>query len=290
MFKHADTVYMDLVQDILENGEKRPDRTGTGTLSLFGPQIQFDLRDGFPLLTTKKVFFTGVKAELLWILSGSTNNNDLEAMGTTIWQEWAKPDGDLGPIYGKQWRSWQTFKSHPWESKGWALEDKPIDQIQKAIDLLNTDPHSRRNVVSAWNVADLDKMALNPCHAMFQLYASDEPEVEHLGYKGFVDLKMFQRSADVALGVPFNIASYALLLEMFGKASKRIPRRLTITFGDVHAYLNHLDGLKEQRTRIPLEMPEIHIENFTDIFAVRMQDIKLINYKPHPSIPFAVSV
>ena len=227
--------YLDLIRDILEHGEIREDRTGTGTKSVFGTQTRYDLRDGFPLLTTKKVLFAAVVRELLWFLRGSTNIHDDLTHHTPIWDAWADENGNLGPIYGHQWRNWGGTG---------------IDQIQNAIELLKTDPTSRRNIVSAWNVADLPDMKLPPCHAFFQFYAARE---------GKLDLQLYQRSADLALGVPFNIASYALLLSMVAQEVGMQARHFVHTIGDAHVYLNHMDGLHEQLQRTPKALPKLQI-------------------------------
>lgn len=266
--------YLDLVAYILENGERKTDRTGTGTLSVFGYQNRFDLRDGFPLLTTKKVLFTSVVLELLWFLKGATNINDGLSPQTKIWDAWADPDGNLGPIYGYQWRKWEKYR----ETETGILKEH-VDQIQQVIQSLKTNPDSRRHIVSAWNVSDIDRMALPPCHTFFQLYTVN----------GFLDLQLYQRSADVALGVPFNIASYALLLMMIAQECELTPRHFIHTFGDAHIYLNHVDGLKEQLTRTPGQLPTVTIRK-KSIFELTPDDFELHNYAPAPFIKFPIAV
>lgn len=272
--------YLDLVRQVLTEGEERKDRTNTGTLSVFGAQTRYDLRDGFPLVTTKKVIFDSVVKELLWFLRGETN---IKTLGCGIWDAWARPDGGLGPIYGLQWRSWKelTFDT-------WGNADEPIlhDQIAKAAELLLTDPYSRRNIVSAWNVADLSMMALQPCHVMFQLYASQH---------GSLDLHFYQRSADLLVGVPFNIASYALLLMMFAQHAHLSPRYLIHTIGDAHVYLNHIDGARRQLEREPLPLPSVRIKRDFDLsspytMTLTPDDIELLGYRHYPAIKFPVAV
>lgn len=256
--------YLDLIQHILDHGEHRTDRTGTGTLSVFGAQTRYDLRDGFPLLTTKKVLFSAVVRELLWFLRGSTNIHDDLAEHTPIWNAWADDNGDLGPIYGYQWRNWGG---------------QGIDQIRRAIDQIKTDPTSRRIIVSAWNVGDLEDMRLPPCHAFFQFYVSG----------GFLDLQLYQRSADMALGVPFNIASYALLLMMVAGECGLTARHFVHTLGDAHVYVNHVDGLKEQLAREPLPRPRVTIAD-KPVLELTYDDIVLHDYRHHPFIRFKVAV
>ena len=274
--------YQELVQRILDEGERRDDRTGTGTLSVFGAQTRYDLREGFPLLTTKKVLWSGVVRELLWFLRGSTNIRDDLTQHTPIWDAWADEAGELGPIYGHQWRRWgATFTQHAAD----ALPVDPprgaqgIDQIQQAIDLIKRDPTSRRIVVSAWNVADIPHMALPPCHALFQFHVT----------AGRLDLQLYQRSADIALGVPFNIASYALLLMLVARACGLTPGVLIHTLGDAHIYLNHIEGLKLQLTRAPYPLPRVELAD-KPIDALTFEDIQLCDYQHHPFIRFAVSV
>lgn len=256
--------YLDLIQQILDHGATKSDRTNTGTISLFGMQARYDLREGFPLLTTKKVLFSAVVRELLWFLKGSTNINDDLTQHTPIWDAWADEDGELGPIYGFQWRNWGG---------------QGIDQIAKAIDMVKNQPDSRRIIVSAWNVGDLDQMKLPPCHAFFQLYTVD----------GHLDLQLYQRSADMALGVPFNIASYALLLMMIAQECNLTPRFFIHTLGDAHIYSNHLEGLKKQLEREPKPLPTVTIASkpFNEL---AFEDIQLHDYEYHPFIRFPVAV
>lgn len=268
--------YLELVKHILENGEQRQDRTGTGTISIFGLQAKYDLRDGFPLLTTKKVNFTGVVRELLWFLRGSTNINDDLTQHTPIWDAWADENGELGPIYGYQWRKWPKFTFN--QSTG-QYERGHVDQIQQAINLIKTNPDSRRIIVSAWNVSDIDKMALPPCHMMFQFYVLSDR----------LDCQLYQRSADVALGVPFNIASYALLTMMMAQECGLVPGIFTHTFGDAHIYLDHLEGLKMQLTRKPGPLPSVQIAN-KPFFELCFEDFKLHNYAHQGFIKFPISV
>lgn len=267
--------YLDLIRYILENGEQRDDRTGTGTLSVFGMQAKYDLRQGFPLLTTKKVLFNSVLRELLWFLRGSTNINDDLTEHTPIWDAWAHEDGELGPIYGYQWRSWPKYVKD--ESGNYRVEH--VDQIKQAIQLIKTDPHSRRILVSAWNVADIDQMALPPCHLLFQFYVIN----------GRLDCQLYQRSADMALGVPFNIASYALLMMMMAKECKLTPGIFTHTLGDAHVYLNHVDGLKKQLQRNPGSLPAVEIAD-KPFFDLKFEDFTLKNYDPQGFIKFPVAV
>ena len=257
--------YLDLARQILEHGEERRDRTGTGTLSLFGLQARYDLREGFPLVTTKKVLFPAVVRELLWFLRGSTNINDGLTQHTPIWDAWAKPDGELGPIYGHQWRNWGGTG---------------IDQIRQAIDLIRNDPTSRRIIVSAWNVADIPKMALPPCHTMFQFYVKDE----------WLDCQLYQRSADMALGVPFNIASYALLTHMVANEVGLKPRFFVHVLGDAHVYLNHRAGLELQLTRAPHPLPRLVLPPGKGVDEIVFEDVRLEGYVYHPFIKFEVSV
>jgi thymidylate synthase len=256
--------YLDLVQQVLEHGERRTDRTGVGTLSLFGAQTRYDLRQGFPLLTTKKVLFSAVVRELLWFLRGSTNIRDGLTQHTPIWDAWADADGELGPIYGYQWRNWGG---------------QGIDQIANAIETIRRDPGSRRNIVSAWNVADLPKMKLPPCHAFFQFYAQGS----------FLDCQLYQRSADLALGVPFNLASYALLLSMIAQECGLVPRYFIHTFGDAHIYLNHVEGLRTQLAREPRPLPHLQLAAKPTL-EMAFEDISIKNYDPHPFIKFEVAV
>ena len=256
--------YLDLIQQILEHGDEKGDRTGTGTRSLFGLQARYDLRDGFPLVTTKKVLFKAVVRELLWFLKGSTNINDELTQHTPIWDAWADEDGELGPIYGHQWRNWGGTG---------------IDQIENAIQLIKTNPESRRIIVSAWNVADIPKMALPPCHAFFQFYVVN----------GHLDCQLYQRSADMALGVPFNIASYALLTHMVAQECGLTPRYFVHVLGDAHVYLNHIEGLKKQLLREPHPLPKLVLAD-KPMSDLRFEDIQLEGYTHHPFIRFKVAV
>jgi thymidylate synthase len=270
--------YLDLVAHVLENGERRDDRTGTGTISAFGAQAKYDLRQGFPLLTTKKVKFDGVLRELLWFLSGSTNINDGLTQYTPIWDAWADDKGDLGPIYGYQWRNWEKFTCNP---ESGHFEISHVDQIQQALDLIKTNPDSRRIVVSAWNVSDLEKVKVAPpfCHTLFQFYVIN----------GRLDFHLYQRSADLALGVPFNIASYALLMTMFAQECNLTPGIFTHSFGDVHVYLDHVDGLKKQLQRQPGKLPRLEIAR-KPFWDLRYEDFTLHDYAPQGFIKFPVSV
>lgn len=263
--------YKNLLTEIMQRGQRRSERTGTGAVSLFAPQeLRFNLEEGFPILTTKKVHFKSVVTELLWFLKGSTNTAFLNRNGVTIWDEWADENGELGAVYGKQWRKWTT------------QHGARIDQIAGLIDQLKTNPTSRRHIVSAWNVADLDKMALPPCHAFFQCYVDNS---------GGLDLKMYQRSADAFLGVPFNIASYALLCHLLARAASLKPRRLIISFGDAHIYNNHFEQVETLLSRPPLELPTLKFNtDNTDIDSYNISDFELHNYKPHPAIKAPIAV
>lgn len=261
--------YQDLLLRILDQGVEKKDRTGTGTLSLFGHQMRFDLNDGFPLLTTKKLHLKSIIYELLWFLKGDTNIAYLQEHGVRIWNEWADENGDLGPVYGHQWRSWSS------------CDGQTIDQIRNAVDTIRTNPDSRRIIVSAWNVGELDKMALAPCHCLFQFYVAD----------GKLSCQLYQRSADVFLGVPFNIASYALLTMMMAQVCDLLAGDFVHTFGDVHIYLNHLEQVKEQLNREPRKLPEMKINpSVKDIFSFQFEDFELLNYNPYPHIPARVSI
>lgn len=268
--------YLDQIKQILDHGERREDRTGTGTVSVFGMQAKYDLREGFPLLTTKKVLFPAVVRELLWFLSGSTNINDDLTQHTPIWDAWADDKGDLGPVYGYQWRKWEKFVE---EGKTGLYRKEHIDQIQNAIDTIKSDPDSRRIIVNAWNVADLDKMRLPPCHLMFQFYVIN----------GRLDLMLYQRSADMALGVPFNIASYSLLMMIVARECGLTPGIFTHTLGDAHIYINHIEGLMKQLTRTPGQLPEVAISP-KPIFELGFEDFALKNYHPQGFIKFPVAV
>ncbi len=261
--------YLDLLQEILDTGVKRDDRTGVGCLSVFGRQLRFDLADGFPLVTTKKVHLKSVIHELLWFLAGDTNVAYLQDNGVRIWDEWADENGDLGPVYGKQWRSW----SGP--------NGRVIDQIANVVDEIKTNPDSRRLVVSAWNPADMDAMALPPCHCLFQFAVLD----------GKLSCQLYQRSADMFLGVPFNIASYALLTHMMAQATGLGVGEFVHTFGDAHIYTNHLDQVREQLSREPRPLPTLRLNpQVRDVFAFRFQDIAVEHYDPHPAIKAEVAV
>ncbi|HEY8429219.1 MAG TPA: thymidylate synthase [Sandaracinaceae bacterium] len=261
--------YLSLLRDVRENGTRKEDRTGTGTLSVFGRQLRFDLRRGFPLVTTKKVHLKSVIYELLWFLRGDTNVRWLNEHGVTIWDEWAREDGDLGPIYGYQWRSWP------------APDGRHIDQIARLLHDLRETPHSRRLVVSAWNVADLDRMALAPCHALFQFYVAD----------GRLSCQLYQRSADLFLGVPFNIASYSLLTMMIAQVVGLEPGEFVHTFGDAHIYLNHLEQVDTQLSRTPRPLPRMVLDpSVHDLFAFEYEHFRLEGYDPWPRIPAPVAV
>jgi len=261
--------YLDLMKHVLEHGARKSDRTGTGTLSVFGAQLRFDLAAGFPLLTTKKVHLKSIIHELLWFLKGETNTRYLKENGVSIWDEWADAKGNLGPVYGYQWRSWP------------APDGSHVDQISQVIEQLKKNPDSRRMIVSAWNVADLPKMALLPCHAFFQFYVAD----------GKLSCQMYQRSADMFLGVPFNIASYALLTLMVAQVSGLKAGELVHTFGDTHLYLNHLDQAREQLARSPRRQPEMKLNPAVkDLFRFKYEDFTLENYDPHPAIKAPVAV
>ena len=261
--------YLQLLQHILDNGVSKTDRTGTGTISTFGYQMRFDLNKGFPLVTTKKVHLKSIVYELLWFLKGDTNIQYLKENGVRIWDEWADANGDLGPVYGKQWRSWACNNG------------KEIDQISEVIEQIKTNPDSRRLIVSAWNVADLPEMALMPCHNMFQFYVA----------KGRLSCQLYQRSADVFLGVPFNIASYALLTMMIAQVCGLQPGEFVHTFGDVHIYSNHLEQVKLQLSREPYPLPQMRLNpDVKNIFDFTYEDFTLTNYQSHPAIKAAVAV
>jgi thymidylate synthase len=261
--------YLDLMKHVLEQGTRKSDRTGTGTVSIFGAQLRFDLNAGFPLLTTKKVHLKSIIHELLWFLKGETNTRYLKEHGVTIWDEWADKSGNLGPVYGYQWRSWP------------APDGRHIDQVSQVIEQIRQNPDSRRMVVSAWNVADLPKMALLPCHAFFQFYVAG----------GRLSCQMYQRSADLFLGVPFNIASYALLTLMVAQACRLKPGDFVHTFGDTHLYLNHLDQAREQLSRSPRRLPFMRLNPAVkDLFQFQYEDFTLENYDPHPAIKAPIAV
>ena len=262
-------VFLDLMQHVLDHGVHKSDRTGTGTLSVFGHQMRFDLDKGFPLLTTKKLHLKSIVHELLWFLQGSTNVQYLRDHGVTIWDEWADARGELGPVYGYQWRSWP------------APDGTHIDQIAQVVNDIKKNPDSRRLIVSAWNVADIPRMALAPCHAFFQFYVAN----------GRLSCQLYQRSADIFLGVPFNIASYALLTMMIAQVTGLKPGDFVHTLGDAHIYLNHLDQVKEQLAREPRGLPTMHINpQIKDIFGFRFEDFRLDAYDPHPLIKAPIAV
>ena len=265
---HPEWQYLNLLRDILDNGVERGDRTGTGTLGVFGRQIRFDLARGFPLLTTKKLHLKSIIVELLWFLRGETNIAWLKENGCSIWNEWADAEGELGPVYGKQWRSWS------------APNGQSIDQIARLIEGLKTNPNGRRHIVSAWNPADIEDMALPPCHCLFQFFVAD----------GKLSCQLYQRSADVFLGVPFNIASYALLTMMMAQVVGLEPGEFVHTFGDAHLYLNHLEQAELQLTREPLPLPVMQIAPKTDLFAFDLSDFTLEGYEAWPHIKAAVAV
>ena len=265
---HPERPYLDLLADILANGVKRGDRTGVGTLGVFGRQMRFDLARGFPLLTTKKLHRKSIILELLWFLRGDTNVRWLQERGVSIWNEWADAEGELGPVYGKQWRSWA------------APDGRVVDQIAGVVHSLKTNPDSRRHIVSAWNPADVDDMALPPCHCLFQFYVAD----------GKLSCQLYQRSADVFLGVPFNIASYALLTLIVARVTGYQPGEFVHTLGDAHLYLNHLDQARLQLTREPLDLPVMQVADKDDLFAFEFEDFKLQGYRPHPAIPAPIAV
>ena len=265
----ADTCYCALMRHVLEFGVEKPDRTGTGTRSVFGYQMRFDLGQGFPLLTTKKLHLRSIIHELLWFLKGDTNIRYLTENGVTIWDEWADTDGNLGPVYGYQWRSWP------------APNGAHIDQITDVLNQIKANPDSRRLIVSAWNVADIPKMALAPCHAFFQFYVAD----------GKLSCQLYQRSADIFLGVPFNIASYALLTMMVAQACGLKPGDFVHTLGDAHLYSNHLEQAHEQLSRVPRHLPQMNLNPAVkDLFAFKFDDFTLENYHPHPGIKAPIAV
>ncbi|RMD89022.1 MAG: thymidylate synthase [Alphaproteobacteria bacterium] len=261
--------YLDLLRRVRHEGVRKGDRTGTGTLSLFGHQMRFDLRRGFPVLTTKKLHLRSIIHELLWFLSGDTNVAYLRRHGVSIWDEWADEKGDLGPVYGKQWRRWET------------ADGRVIDQMANVVEALRRTPDSRRLVVSAWNVGEIDRMALPPCHCLFQFYVAE----------GRLSCHLYQRSADLFLGVPFNIASYALLTMMVAQVTDLEPGDFVHSFGDVHLYLNHLEQADEQLRRTPLPLPEMRLNpDVRSLFDFRYEDFELVGYKAHPHIKAPVAV
>jgi thymidylate synthase len=262
-------IYLDLLRDVLENGARKDDRTGTGTFSVFGRQIRMDLAAGFPLLTTKKLHLKSIVHELLWFLSGDTNIAYLKENGVSIWDEWANADGELGPVYGRQWRAWPT------------ADGRHVDQIAKVLEQIRHNPDSRRMIVSAWNVGELDKMALMPCHALFQFYVAD----------GKLSCQLYQRSADIFLGVPFNIASYALLTCMIAQVCGLERGDFVHTFGDLHLYSNHVEQAREQLTRTPRPLPKLQLNpDVRSLFDFRYEDIRVVDYDPWPAIRAPVAV
>jgi thymidylate synthase len=261
--------YLDLLDHVLKTGNRKSDRTGTGTISTFGYQMRFNLEDGFPVLTTKKLHLKSIIHELLWFISGETNIRYLKENGVSIWDEWADPEGNLGPVYGHQWRSWP------------APDGRKIDQLSEVIHSIKNNPDSRRHIVCAWNVGELDKMALPPCHALFQFYVSD----------GKLSCQLYQRSADIFIGVPFNIASYALLTIMISQVTGLKPGEFIHTLGDAHIYLNHIEQVKLQLTRQPYKLPVMNINpDVKDIFNFKFEDFKLSDYESHPHIKGAIAV
>jgi len=261
--------YLDLMRDILENGARKNDRTGVGTLSVFGRQLRFDLETGFPALTTKRLYMKGVIHELLWFLMGSTNINYLRDRGVTIWDEWADEQGELGPVYGSQWRRWD------------GPDGRSIDQISQVIEEIKTNPDSRRLIVSAWNVARIDEMRLPPCHCLFQFYVAN----------GNLSCHLYQRSADLFLGVPFNIASYSLLTMMAAQVTGLGVGEFIQSFGDAHIYLNHIEQVKEQLSRRPRALPQMVLnKEVTSIFDFKYEDFTLVGYDPYPAIPAPIAV
>ena len=261
--------YLDLLNHVLEHGDKKEDRTGTGTISVFGYQMRFDLSEKFPLLTTKKVHLKSVIHELLWFLKGSTNIGYLKENGVSIWDEWADENGDLGPVYGSQWRSWQTS------------DGRAIDQISNLIENIKNNPDSRRLIVSAWNVGEVDKMKLPPCHCFFQFYVANNK----------LSCQLYQRSADIFLGVPFNIASYALLTLMIAQVTNLAPGEFVHTLGDAHIYTNHIEQVKQQLSREAKDLPIMKINpHVKDIFSFKYDDFEILNYDPHPLIKAPVAV
>lgn len=261
--------YLDLMQEILDKGALKTDRTGTGTYSVFGRQLRFDLAEGFPLVTTKKLHLKSIIHELLWFLNGDTNIKYLNDHGVTIWNEWADENGELGPVYGSQWRSWP------------APDGRHIDQITQVLKQIKTKPDSRRHIVTAWNPAEVDKMALPPCHALFQFYVAD----------GKLSCQLYQRSADYFLGVPFNIASYALMTYMFAQQCDLLPGEFVWTGGDVHLYTNHIEQARLQLSRVPYAIPQLVIKRKPQsLFEYKFEDFEIVNYQSHPSIKAPIAV
>jgi thymidylate synthase len=270
--------YLDLLRRILADGVEKSDRTGTGTLSVFGHQMRFDLDEGFPALTTKRLHLRSVIGELLWFLRGDTNVRWLQERGISIWDEWADADGDLGPVYGHQWRSWPTPSG------------ESVDQIARVISSLRTNPDSRRHIVSAWNVADVDDMALPPCHTMFQFYVAP-PAPDDEDRRGWLSCQLYQRSADTFLGVPFNIASYALLTHMVAQVADLRPKDFVHTLGDAHLYLNHLEQAHEQLTRTPGTLPTLWLNpDVREIDAFELEDVQVRDYVAAPTIKAPIAV
>lgn len=271
--------YLELLQHVMDKGVSKSDRTGTGTFSCFGYQMRFDLRQGFPLVTTKKLHLKSIIYELLWFLRGDTNIKYLKEHGVSIWDEWADASGDLGPVYGKQWRSWES------------REGRVIDQVSEVIHTLKTNPDSRRIIVNAWNVGDLPDMALSPCHCLFQFYTTPPDSPAGGSGKRRLSCQLYQRSADVFLGVPFNIASYALLTIMIAQVCGMEPGDFVHTFGDVHLYKNHVEQARLQLSRTPYPLPELRLNpSVKDIFAFQFEDFQLENYQCHPAIKAPVAV
>ncbi len=279
--------YLDLLDRVLADGVTKSDRTGTGTMSVFGHQMRFDLAEGFPVLTTKRLHLRSIIGELLWFLRGDTNVRWLQERGITIWDEWADEHGDLGPVYGYQWRSWPT------------PDGRQVDQIAHVVEAIRRNPDSRRHIVSAWNVADVESMALPPCHALFQFYV--RPDVspaaleaaargEHTAYPAFLDCQLYQRSADIFLGVPFNIASYALLTAMVAQVTGLRPGHFVHTLGDAHLYLNHLDQARLQLTREPRPLPTLRLTPSLGLDEFDLADVELVGYDPHPGIKAPIAV
>ena len=267
-FNSGEQQYLDLLAELLERGASKSDRTGTGTLSLFGRQMRFALADSFPLLTTKKLHLKSIICELLWFLRGDTNVRWLQERSVTIWDEWADARGELGPVYGYQWRHWRT------------PDGREIDQIAQVVESIRRNPDSRRHMVLAWNPADVDKMALPPCHALFQFYVAD----------GRLSCQMYQRSADVFLGVPFNIASYALLTLMLAQVTGLSPGEFVLALGDVHLYRNHIEQAREQLVRAPRPFPRMRLTPKRDLFAFQYEDFAIEGYDPHPAIKAPIAV
>ena len=268
--------YLDLLDHVLTTGVDKSDRTGTGTRSVFGYQMRFDLAEGFPVVTTKRLHLKSIIGELIWFLRGDTNVRWLRERGITIWDEWADENGDLGPVYGHQWRSWPT------------PDGRHVDQIARVVESIRTNPDSRRHIVSAWNVADVDQMALPPCHALFQFYV--RPNLDNPGEPALLDCQLYQRSADIFLGVPFNIASYALLTMMVAQLTGLVPGHFVHTLGDAHLYANHHEQARLQLTREPFPLPTMRLAPRTAIDDFDLADVELIGYEAHPSIRAPIAV